>query len=99
MANPTKTLIIGLCLVFFSNSGLLAGQDPVESQDVFDIRLITFSPVDDVFAWFGHTAVEVKNNLNGNSYIYSFGGFSFDPGEMLKFAFGHFVFWGYAHES
>ncbi len=95
MANIVKTLLI-VCFALISLNNLYA--EPAK-DDTFDIRLITFSPVDDVFSWFGHAAIEVKNNSTDQSYTYSFGGFSFDSDDAVQFAFGRFVFWGFAHES
>ncbi len=52
-------------------------------QETIEIRLITFSPYDDIFAWFGHSALEVINNKTGKSHAFNFGGFYFGVENLL----------------
>lgn len=71
----------------------------VPPDDPYEIRLVTFSPHDSLFAWFGHSALEVRNNLTGKAHMFNFGGFFFDMEHLLQFTFGKFVFWSFASES
>jgi hypothetical protein len=69
------------------------------SMETIDIRLVTFSPLNDLFAWFGHSAIEIRNRTTGKSHMFNFGGFFFDAEHLVQFAFGKFVFWSFAGES
>lgn len=69
------------------------------ASDPFEIRLITFSPYDDIFTWFGHSALEVRNKQTGKAYTYNFGGFFFGIENLLEFTFGRFTFWSFAVET
>ncbi|MCP4755843.1 MAG: DUF4105 domain-containing protein [Proteobacteria bacterium] len=64
-------------------------------EDHIQVRLVTFQPNDDIFEWFGHVAIELKNTLNGKALSYNFGGFSYGPEKMLEFVMGRFTFWSY----
>ncbi len=77
---------------FSANPSLAANPKPL---DAIEFRLMTFSPYDDIFAWFGHVAIEVRNTITGKSITYSFGGFSFGMEELLQYTLGRFVFWSY----
>ena len=69
------------------------------TQDLLDIRLISISPTENLFEWFGHTAIEVRNLQSGDSFSFSFGGFTFGREDLLMFSMGKFRFWNYFKES
>lgn len=109
-----KWLRILLCfLVYLSGSfSVYAGTSPADippSETVpntvlaqsqpFEISLLTFSPSDNLFEWFGHTVLAVENRRTGKSTAYSFGGFSFHADDFLKFTMGKFIFWSYAEDT
>lgn len=68
-------------------------------MDAIEIRLVTFSPLNDLFAWFGHSAIEVRNLSTGTAHMFNFGGFYFDSEHLVQFAFGKFIFWSFVGES
>ncbi len=98
-------VLIGCIQVFGSHnilaqkSGSVKSVQEAKKPDIIDIRLVTFSPYSEIFTWFGHTAIEIRNNQTGKAYMYSFGGFMFDMENLLKFSLGRFVFWNYVQES
>ncbi|MBT6614681.1 MAG: DUF4105 domain-containing protein [Deltaproteobacteria bacterium] len=65
----------------------------------FEISLVTFSPGDNLFEWFGHTVLAVENLRTGKSVAYSFGGFSFGTDDLLMFFMGKFIFWTYTEDT
>ena len=75
-------------------------QSPRQQQPIrFEISLLTFSPTDHLFEWFGHTALAVKDFKTGRSVAYNFGGFSFGIDDFLMFSMGRFVFWSYTGDT
>jgi hypothetical protein len=53
------------------------------------ISLITYSPGEELYQAFGHSAIRVKDDLLGIDRLYNFGVFDFDtPNFYLKFAHG-----------
>lgn len=68
-------------------------------QPRIQVSLLTFSPGDKLFEWFGHTALAVTDNRTGKSTAYNFGGFSFGTDDFLKFIMGQFVFWSYKENT
>ena len=84
-----------------ADSGQKTQSEPLSlpDQEPFEISLITFSPSDHLFEWFGHTVLAVENRRTGKSIAYSFGGFSFRAEDFLKFAMGKFIFWSYTEDS
>ncbi len=68
-------------------------------HDPYEIRLVTFAPHNSIFAWFGHSALEVRNTASGKAHMFNFGGFYFDLEHLIQFTFGKFVFWSFASES
>ena len=80
------------------NSPSLKPSPAIEQEDI-EIRLITFSPYDDIFAWFGHSALEVRDKKTGKAYAFNFGGFYFDMEQMLEFVLGRFTFWSSVQET
>lgn len=90
-----------VCLLFtvmcFSSTALSARV--AQQGNNFDIRLITYSPHDELFAWFGHSAIEVRKTEAETGYAFNFGGFTFDWEHFVQFAMGKFIFWSYVQET
>ncbi len=100
---PTTILPRWLLIAITLTVGLLfaapaAASDPPwmtgESQpEDLKIKLVTFSPGDEIVAWFGHTALVVEDTRLNHSRLYNYGMFSFGDGMLLKFAMGRLWFW------
>ncbi len=54
-----------------------------ESLDNIEISLITISPADPIYSWFGHSAILVQQDAN-TSIIYDYGIFSFNSDNFYK---------------
>jgi len=82
----------------FSSTAPLAA--PAEHEPPrYEVSLLTFSPTDNLFEWFGHTALAVSDRATGHSTTYNFGGFSFGTDDLLMFTMGRFEFWSFAQET
>jgi hypothetical protein len=57
------------------------------------ISLSTFGPGDEVHQYFGHVALEVRDDRLGVTALYNFGVFGFDKAFLVKFLKGHLEFW------
>ncbi|MFW5966253.1 MAG: DUF4105 domain-containing protein [Persicimonas sp.] len=57
------------------------------------IKLVTFSPGDQIVSWFGHTALVVEDQRYGQDRLYNYGMFSFGSDMLFKFAMGRLWFW------
>ncbi len=58
------------------------------------IKLVTFSPGDDIPSYWGHSALIVEDTLLKQSRIYNYGLFSFDNGMLVHFLMGRLYFSG-----
>lgn len=89
---------LALPIQLYSETGAVNGKSPSKvpsEKDPFQIRLVTFSPHQSIFAWYGHSAIEVVNTNTGNAHLFNFGGFSFDYQHLAEFIFGRFEFWNF----
>lgn len=57
------------------------------------IRLATFGPGEEIHQYFGHNALEVRDEARGISILYNFGMFSFGPDMLPKYLQGRLEFW------
>ncbi|MFB6372877.1 MAG: DUF4105 domain-containing protein, partial [Bradymonadaceae bacterium] len=57
------------------------------------VKLVIFSPGDQVPNWFGHAALVVEDTRLRESRLYNYGMFSFDGTLLVKFAMGRLWFW------
>jgi len=57
------------------------------------IKLVIFSPGNQIANWFGHAAVVVEDTRLRESRLYNYGMFSFDGALLVKFAMGRLWFW------
>lgn len=57
------------------------------------IKVVIFSPGDDVPSWFGHIALVVEDVRFDHRRLYNYGMFSFDRAMLAKFAMGRLWFW------
>ncbi len=71
----------------------------VDPADNIEVNLYTFSPHLSLFAWYGHTAIEVKNLKTGRGHMFNFGGFYFDYQHFVEYGLGRFQFWSFVLES
>ena len=68
-------------------------------QSLYQIRVVTFSPHQSIFAWYGHSALELINTATGQAHMFNFGGFYFDTKHLAEFIAGKFVFWSFVLPS
>jgi hypothetical protein len=88
------TLAMGLPSAGFARVAIdsaLAAENTTASGLTF--RLITFSPKDELFEWFGHAVLEARNTSTGEALSFGFGGFTFRPEDLMLFVMGQFWFW------
>lgn len=57
------------------------------------IRLVTFSPGEDIPSWWGHGALVVEDKAHGQARLYNYGMFDFDEKMLARFAMGRLEFW------
>ncbi len=91
-------LVTTLVVVLSASSALAYGGDPWDEGgpsrgEDLSIRLLTFSPGDDIPSWFGHTALHVRDHRLGVDRVYNYGMFSFGPDMLPKFLMGRLEFW------
>lgn len=65
---------------------------PSQGEDL-RISLATFSPGDDLFSWWGHSALVVEDLRANHGRLYNFGMFGFGPDTWWEFVQGRLVFW------
>lgn len=59
-----------------------------------EVSLITYTPSDDLYAAFGHSALRVRDPATDYDLVFNYGMFSFDEGNFyLKFARGKLNYW------
>ncbi|MBD3225522.1 MAG: DUF4105 domain-containing protein, partial [Caldithrix sp.] len=63
------------------------------------IQLVIFGPGDEIFTWWGHNAMIVKDHGQDVLRIYNFGLYSFGDGMLAKFVMGRLIFFGGAFKS
>ncbi len=82
--------------VFSIFPSLLFAEDQLSSpadSDSLVVKLITVGPGDEVYSWWGHTALVVEDSAAGASYLYDYGQFTFDSENFLRnFAVGKLWF-------
>lgn len=57
------------------------------------IKVVIFSPGDEIVSWFGHIAMVVEDPRLNHRRMYNYGMFSFGKGMLAKFAMGRLWFW------
>jgi hypothetical protein len=57
------------------------------------ISLVTFSPGDDLFSWWGHGALVVEDTKANHGRLYNYGMFGFGADTAWEFVQGRLVFW------
>lgn len=91
-----------LCLLVFAVGLLFTTQASASAPpwatgqsrpEDLQIKLVTFSPGDEIVAWFGHTALVVEDTRLDRRRLYNYGMFSFGDGMLVKFAMGRLWFW------
>jgi len=91
-SNMTSGIVFGLCntlciLLVFLGSFLSGKAQSLSPQS--SISLLTYSPSDQLYTAFGHSALRIKDPANSLDVVYNYGTFNFDePGFYLKFMRG-----------
>ncbi|MGB3851689.1 MAG: DUF4105 domain-containing protein [Tunicatimonas sp.] len=68
-------------------------------SDQAEISLLTYSPSDELYAAFGHSALRVRDPSSSLDVVYNYGMFSFTEGNFyFKFAQGKLNYWLGAYE-
>ncbi|MBN8227378.1 DUF4105 domain-containing protein [Corallococcus macrosporus] len=92
-------------LLVASLLGLLLSASPARAASVppwgtgesrgedLSIWLVTFSPGDDVFSWWGHGSLVVEDRAKHLQRLYNYGMYSFDDQTVVHFAKGRLEFW------
>lgn len=83
---------IWLFLLIINSS--LFGQKNIQLSSKSEISILTCAPgVNDLHAFFGHSAIRVKDPINGLDQIYNYGTFDFKtPNFYLKFCRGQLLY-------
>lgn len=83
----------GIIILFFLLvwNVIIAQQDSIPNR--ITISLITGAPGDEIYAYFGHTGIRVRNDSTGADVLYSYGTFDFDtPNFYVKFIRGKLLY-------
>jgi hypothetical protein len=96
-----RAVYLGFCL-FFAASPLPAAVDPGRAALAAELprlssgataSLITYSPGEELYQAFGHSAIRIKDDSLGMDRLYNYGTFDFDtPDFYLKFAHGDLLY-------
>jgi hypothetical protein len=80
--------ILHLCIVFFNLSEAKASNIQLSENARFSI--LTCTPGPDLYSLFGHSAIRLQDNINGQmiDWVYNYGTFEFDDTFYWKFAMG-----------
>lgn len=83
-------IVLCLIILFHLQNFLLAQSNQNTIQKV---SLLTVSPGDDAYSYFGHTAIKVKGTRSAEDIVYNYGTFSFDqPNFYLNFLRGRLLY-------
>lgn len=91
-------LALAVVFMFAPQVGVAQSADPWQEGgpsrgEDLSIRLLTFSPGDDIASWFGHTALHVRDSRLNVDRVYNYGMFSFGSDMLPKFLMGRLEFW------
>jgi len=64
----------------------------LQNGDHLRIQLATIGPGDELTNWWGHNAIIVEDTLNGDSFFYNYGLYSFDDNFITNFVKGRLIF-------
>ena len=88
-----KNLLFYLLFILI---GLISAEEPwatgKSNAEDLRIKLVTFSPGDDIPSWWGHGGISVEDIGNKRARIYNYGLYSFDMSMLAKFAMGRLIF-------
>ena len=89
-----RTLLVALLLLVSLSVSPLFG---VDSEAEYRVSLVTTGPGEEVYLWWGHTALMVENLESGVMRFYDFGVFSFETENFfLNFLFGRLWYMAYS---
>ncbi len=101
-ATVTMNKRIGRWLKLTSVTLLLLASTTLSAQPLSEraeISLLTYTPSDELYAAFGHSALRVRDSSANLDVVYNYGMFSFEEGNFyLKFARGKLDYWLGAYE-
>lgn len=92
-----KSIILPLFLLFFT-AGILTGEPASwmtgkSNPEELQIQLVTIEPGDELYTWWGHSAIIVTDTATGESRFYNYGLFSFETENFFSnFAMGRLWF-------
>lgn len=82
-------LLIVFAVSYFVPQVASAQNPPVELSSEASISLLTCSPGDELYSVFGHSAIRVKDPLQGVDWVFNYGTFDFSaPGFYMNFVRG-----------
>jgi len=80
-----------LILIFLVSNNLKSNNDSDKIH--LSISLLTFSPGQNVYNTFGHSAIRIRDFQKGTDYVYNYGSFDFEtPGFYFKFIKGKLLY-------
>jgi len=83
-----RNIIIAFVLSFSLQSSY------AQYSDSISISLITCRPGDEVYSYWGHTSIRVKDHKLNKDHFYNYGMFSYEePGFVMKFLRGKLLYW------
>ena len=91
--------LVAVCLSAMPSSARAEGwpapswETGVAQAENLQLRLVVFGPAKGMTTQFGHTSIVVENTRTGESRLYNYGMFSFDPYLLVRFAMGRLWFW------
>jgi len=85
MKKPSAIFIYSILLLVFINSSTRVFSQ--SNDNTIQIGLLTYSPGEELYSVFGHSAIRVRNTITNTDDVYNYGTFDFDN---PKFYFGFF---------
>ena len=91
--------LLALCLIGIGKAAA-AAEPPVppwaqrlsRAEDL-SAHLVTFGPGDNIYQYFGHVGIEIRDERRRAAVLYDFGLFTFDSAMVPKFLMGRLWFW------
>jgi len=85
MMKKIKTIVILflLCITAYAKG------TPVNNTDAIRLSLLTCAPGDEIYSYFGHTAIRYEEPSKGIDWVFNYGIFNFGaPNFIFRFALG-----------
>jgi hypothetical protein len=80
----TTVLVLFILILFFCPGFAAAQADNSRAEDTLVFRAAVFGPADEIFIWWGHTALIIEDTAGGEPRIFDWGIFSYSGDNFLR---------------